>query len=72
MIVLIILLAIFYVITTLFLGVIRLGVYLSRREYPNLYMESYKESARAVLRTPLWPLDVLKLVGQVFVDARKL
>lgn len=72
MIVLIILLAIFYVITTLFLGVIRLGVYLLSKEFHHLYGDSYKESARAVLRTPLWPLDVLKAVGQVLIDARKL
>lgn len=70
--VLIIISVIVYVIVTLILGGVHLGDYLNEKEFQSLYGDSYKKTARAFLRTPLWPLDALKAVGQVFIDARKL
>lgn len=59
-----------YVLITLFIGGIRLGDYVVDKEFANA--DAYKDSARLFIRTPLWPLDLLKAFGQVFVDARKL
>lgn len=70
--VLFILLTIIYVVITIIIGALRLDDYLIEKEFQSLYGDSYKESARAFLRTPLWPLDVLKSVGQVLIDAGKL
>lgn len=61
-----------YLFVTLMLGGVRLGDYHNHKEFPNLFGDSYKKSARAFIRSPLWPLDLLKAVGQVLIDARKL
>lgn len=61
-----------YLFVTLMLGGVRLGDYLIHKEFTSLYGDSYKESARAFIRSPLWPLDLLKAVGQVLIDAGKL